>query len=242
MSRAVLAATLSLTVLLAVAGCGTKTPGELPPGSRQQPAGSESPTAPVDQGTQAASGNVLVNSDFEQGLQGWEVWDQRPERSPGENVVETAAWQERGGEVLHIARTSERDGGASGVIQRPGIDVNTATSVKVSYLAYVNYEEGGNVGGGDPRWFPEGAAQVRVHYTAADGSKHEWFHGICIAPMAGYDQAHFTVTKDNTWTPYESPNLLGLDPKPARIDEVRFYGFGWGFDAMMDDCRLIVEW
>ncbi|MDI6842909.1 MAG: hypothetical protein QMC94_00705 [Anaerosomatales bacterium] len=235
-----LAATLGIVLLLAAAGCGLKTPGELPPSGEQQPSESQQSTN-AGEVPRPESGNVLVNSGFEQGLEGWEVWDQRPKRSPGENVIETASWQERGGQVLHITRTSLRDGGASGVIQRPGIDVNTATSVKVSYVAYVNYEEGGNVGGGDPRWFPEGAAQVRVYYTAADGSKQEWYHGICIAPMENYDREHFTVIKDNVWTPYESPNLMELTPPPARIDEIRFYGFGWGFDAMMDDCFLIVE-
>ncbi|MBC7266718.1 MAG: hypothetical protein H5T75_07095 [Coriobacteriia bacterium] len=235
-----LAVTLGIMLLLAAAGCGLKTPGELPPSGEQQPSESQQNTD-AGEVPRPEPGSVLVNSGFEQGLEGREAWDQRPERSPGENLIETASWQERGGQVLHITRTSLRDGGASGVIQRPGIGVNTATSVRVSCVAYVNYEEGGNVGGDGPLWFPEGAAQARVYYTAADGPKRGWFHRTCIAPMAGYDQACFTVTKDNTWTPYESPSLLELDPRPVRIDEVRFYGFGWGFDAMMDDCRLIVE-
>lgn len=242
----VLAAALVVVLCAAAAGCGANRAGEpQAPKEWSAPTGGAATTSaestPAEQVPPLPVGNVLSNSGFEAGLAGWEVWDQRPERSPGNNVIETARWEERGGQVLHITRTSERDGGASGVIQRPGIDVAGARSVVVKYLAYVNYEEGGNVGGGDPRWFPEGAAQVRVYYTAADGSKQEWYHGICIAPMENYDREHFTVTEDNVWTPYESPNLMELTPPPVRIDEIRFYGFGWGFDAMMDDCFLIVE-
>jgi len=62
---------------------------------------------------------MFLNAGFEQGLAGWTVINQPGSRDPGNNIVETATWQERNGKVLHITRTSKQDGGASGVLQTP---------------------------------------------------------------------------------------------------------------------------
>ncbi|MDO9556620.1 MAG: hypothetical protein Q7J82_03455 [Coriobacteriia bacterium] len=140
--------------------------------------------------------------------------------------------------MLHIARTS--GGGGAGVDQAIAMDVTGVSDLRVTYLGYVNYEDGGNIGGGNARWFPEGGAQVRVFYTDANGQATEWYHGMCMTPTSGLDP-NFQQIPDNQWTEYTSDNLMELDPKLARIDTVRFYSFGWGFDAMFDDCNLFIE-
>jgi hypothetical protein len=184
---------------------------------------------------------IVRNAGFERGLEGWEVWDQKPTRSPGDNVIETADWAERNGKVLHVTRTSERDAGASGVIQKLSYDCSGAKSLWVTYKGYINFEQGGNIANRDPRSFPEGGAQVRLKYLDADGTEHEWYHGLYITQTAGADTANFMQIGDNNWTHYVSPDLMRLDPKPVRLTEVRFYGFGWGFDAMMDDRQIVTE-
>lgn len=182
---------------------------------------------------------ILRNGSFERGLEGWEVWDQRPTRSPGNNGIEVINWAERGGRVLHLSRTSQRDGGAAGVIQRPNYDCSLDTSVWVTYEAYVNFEQGGNIAGRNPTQFPESGAQSRVKYLDVQGVEHEWYDGVFITPTPGADTTHFQQTGDNNWVHRVGTDLMTLDPKPVRIVEVRFYGFGWGFDSMLDECQLV---
>jgi hypothetical protein len=183
---------------------------------------------------------MLKNAGFEQGLAGWTVINQPGSRDPGNNIVETATWQERNGKVLHITRTSKQDGGASGVLQTPNVVVTGAKRVSVTYWGYVNYEAGGNIANHNPAWYPEGGAQVRVKYVDTTGVQREYYHGLYMTPTGGADTASFTKVADNQWYKFVSPNLMDLPDKPARITEVRFYGFGWGFDAMFDDAQLIV--
>ncbi len=197
----------------------------------------ESGDAGGDEG--GLTGGSLVNPGFEDGLSGWTVYDQKPSGSAGSNVIETTPWQDHGGDVLHIARDSDGDGGGAGVEQAIAMDVTGVSDLRIVYVGYVNYEAGGNIGGGTAEWYPEGGAQVRVFYTDVNGNAQEWYHGMCMEPSAGL-AAGFQQIPDNEWTRFESENLMELDPKPARIDAVRFYGFGWGFDAMFDDCNVMI--
>lgn len=240
-------ALLALLAACALIGCDTLT-NVLPKTEKADGAaegaasggktGSVPPPQPYDY---PPADGIITNGGFERGLEGWEVWDQRPTRSPGNNTIETADWAERKGKVLHVTRTSERDGGASGVIQKLSYDCSKAEHLWVTYKGYVNFEEGGNIAGRDPKWFPEGGAQVRLSYVDGSGGEHEWYHGLYMTETAGADTEHFMKVGDNSWTHYVSTDLMELDPKPARLTEVRFYGFGWGFDAMMDDCQIVTD-
>jgi hypothetical protein len=40
---------------------------------------------------------------------------------------------------------------------------------------------------------------------------------------------------------YISPNLLELNEKPARIKEIRVYGFGWTFTGQVADVNIIAN-
>jgi hypothetical protein len=182
---------------------------------------------------------ILRNGSFERGLSGWEIYDQKPTRSPGNNVVETTNWAERGGKVLHLARSSNRDGGGCGVIQRPNYDCSQAVHLWVTYRAYVNFEQGGNIAGKNPAAVPESGAQARVKYLDASGTEHEWYDGVFITPTPGGDTARFLQARDNEWVHRVGQDLMTLRPKPVKIVEVRFYGFGWGFDSMFDDCQIV---
>jgi hypothetical protein len=182
---------------------------------------------------------ILKNGSFERGLSGWQVYDQKPTRSPGNNTVDVTNWAERGGKVLHVARSSDRDGGGCGVFQRPNYDCSHDTHLWVTYQAYVNFEQGGNIAGKNPNQFPESGAQARVKYLDASGAEHEWYDGVFITPTTGADTARFLQARDNEWTHRVGQDLMTLNPKPVKIVEVRFYGFGWGFDSMFDDCQVV---
>jgi hypothetical protein len=221
-------------------GAGQVTGTGAGTGAANTAGGSGGPSVPPPQPYDyPPADGIIVNGSFERGLEGWDVWDQRPSRSPGNNVIETADWAERKGKVLHITRTSDRDGGASGVIQKLAYDCSAAKSLWVTYKGYINFEQGANIASANPKWFPEGGAQVRLKYLDAAGVEHEWYHGLYMTPTQGADTERFTQVSDNAWTHYVSPDLMKLDPRPARLTEVRFYGFGWGFDAMMDDCQIV---
>jgi hypothetical protein len=225
-------------------------------GQAEKPGGGTTPPATSGQGSDAATtrspgvpppqpydyppaDGILKNGGFERGLSGWEVYDQKPARSPGNNVVETTNWAERGGKVLHLARSSKRDGGGCGVVQRPNYDCSEASHLWVTYKAYVSFEQGGDIAGRNADVFPESGAQAQVKYLDASGGEHEWHNGVFITPTPGADTKRFLQASDNEWVHRVGQDLMTLDPEPARIVEVRFYGFGWGFDSMFDDCQIV---
>jgi len=253
LGRAALSVLVLLALALGPAGCSSGERGEGSHTSTTASGGTTPPTASSQGSTTTRGGGVplpqpydyppadgiLKNGSFERGLSGWEVYDQKPADSPGNNTVETENWAERGGKVLHLARSSKRDGGGCGVIQRPDYDCSAASHLWVTYKAYVNFEQGGNIAGKNPTAFPESGAQARVKYLDASGAEHEWYDGVFITPTPGADTKRFVQAPDNNWVHRVGQDLMTLDPKPVRIVEVRFYGFGWGFDSMFDDCQVV---
>jgi hypothetical protein len=235
--------------VLSSLGSGTRPEGELSTASNDlagttgsgpdQSAGGASSVPLPQPYDYPPSDGIVKNASFERGLDGWEVWDQPGSKDPGNNGIEASDWAERGGKVLHVTRTSKRDGGAAGIIQKLDYDCSSAKSLWVTYQAYVNFEQGGNIAGKTPAWFPESGAQARLKYLDASGAEHEWYGGVYITPTTGADTVRFLQISNNRWVHMVSDDLMRLDPKPARLTEVRFYGFGWGFDAMMDDCQIV---
>jgi hypothetical protein len=182
---------------------------------------------------------ILLNGSFERDLEGWEVFDQKGSNDPGSNGIETTKWAERDGRVLHVTRTSKQDGGGAGVIQRPQYDCSKATHLWLTYMAYISYEEGGNIADWNPKWSPESGAQARIVYLDAAGATHEYYDGVFITPTDGADTSRFLKIGAENWVKRVSPDLMQLDPKPVRIVEVRLCGFGWGFDTLLDECQIV---
>jgi hypothetical protein len=91
----------------------------------------------------------------------------------------------------------------------------------------------------DPSYFPEGAVQVRIKYITADNKEKEWYHSFFYSNIIYYDKLHYSLVTKEKWFWYISPNLLELDDKPAKIKEIRVYGFGWQFTGQVAEVNII---
>ncbi|MEW6718372.1 MAG: hypothetical protein AB1345_12845 [Chloroflexota bacterium] len=95
----------------------------------------------------------------------------------------------------------------------------------------------------NPRWFPEGAVQVRLKYKGESGGKPlEWYHGFYAQSVEGADTAHFSQVNVGNWFVYTSPNLMMLSIPPTRLMEIRVYGFGWEFVGQVASIELIGQY
>jgi hypothetical protein len=230
---AVFAALISLLLICALAiGCGgTKVTVTTEP---KQAASSQKTTQPSN----AASGvNILKNSDFAEGLSGWDVVDQGGSRAHGVNKVDVVGVEDSA-MALHITRTCpENDGGASGVSQELSVTLKPGDRLVLSAKVRADNEVGGALAGSDPRWFPEGPVQFRIFYEAG-GKAGEWYHGFYYGDVPGADSANFTRVQQGKWYEYASPDIAGELGAEARITEFRVYGFGWDFDGYAADVAL----
>ncbi len=141
---------------------------------------------------------------------------------------------------MEFKRTNgDGDGGGAGIVQELELDVSGYPHLYVWLVGKVLHEEGGNLAGRDPRWFPEGAVQVRIKYLTADGQEREWYHGFYSKDVSGADTEHFTQVPLGEWFTYVSPDLKVLPEPPARILEFKVYGFGWNFQGQVAQADLI---
>ena len=82
---------------------------------------------------------------------------------------------------------------------------------------------------------------VRITYRDAYDSQAEWVSGFYEQNDAGNPTTHGQQIARDQWFPFESPNLLGLLPRPYRIVAIRIYASGWDYDSLISDVSLIAE-
>ncbi len=191
------------------------------------------PTLSADQG-----GPVVLPPDLSANqallppLQTWEIWLQPGSHVEGHNYV---TWIEDPdyGQILTMVREfGDKDGGGAGVVFAAPLDVTGYQHLYAAIRARVVHEYGGNIANVNPRWFPEGAVQIRIQYLDAFGQKREWFHGFyVVASGSRPDSEHFTQVMEDDWFVWSSADLMSLPHPPARITEVKVYGFGWAFQG-----------
>jgi len=212
-------------------GCGPKEkklpqlkPTPSPPGPSQPPGGE----------------SLLPVPPLSEGIEGWEQWLQPGSRIPGHNEVNLVD-DPTYGKVVEFVRTCEggNDGGAAGIYIPLNLDVSGYPHLYVWLVGKVIQEEGGNIANRNPKWFPEGAVQVRIKYQTTDGQEKEWYHGFYSQPVKGADTSHFTQVPRGKWFTYLSPDLMSLAEPPARILEFKVYGFGWRFRGQVAQVDLI---
>ncbi len=171
-------------------------------------------------------------------LEEWEEWIKPGSHVEGDNHV---AWIEVPGfgQVAEFVRAQGgRDGGGAGLSTNLQVDVNDYEHLYLSLRARILEERGGNIANVNPRWFPEGAVQVRVTYIAQDGSQAEWYHGFYHATRGQPDKVHFTTEPVGEWFVWSSEDLMALPNPPARIETVLVYGFGWEFRGQVAGINL----
>ena len=192
------------------------------------------PTTPAGQG-------LLQTKSLDMGIDKWNLWLQGGTQTKGSNkvtLVKDATFMK----VVEFSRESDPgDGGAAGIYQSLDIDLSKFSSVKIWLAGKVLREKGGNIANVNPSYFPEGAVQVRIKYITADNKESQWYHSFFYSNIIYYDKLHYSlVTKEKLFW-YISPNLLELNEKPARIKEIRVYGFGWAFTGQVADVNIIAN-
>ena len=185
-----------------------------------------------------AGADLLPAPPISSGISGWEIWLQPGSRDEGVNevkMVEDSSY----GRVVEFSRSSSKDGGAAGIILPYEIDARAYPHMYLWLVFRILHEDGGNLANSNPRWFPEGAVQVRIKYTTPEGEDAEWYHGFYYSEVKGADDDHFTRIEQERWLVYLSPDLMGLNPQPKQITETGLYGFGWSFAGQAAEIRLI---
>lgn len=193
------------------------------------------PTTPAGQG-------LLQTTSLDFGIKQWSLWLQEGSKINGTNKV-TLLEDTIFRKVVEFFRESDDpgDGGAAGIYQTLDIDSSKFTSIKIWLVGKVLKEKGGNIANVNPSNFPEGAVQVRIKYLTEDNAEKEWYHSFFYSNIIYYDRLNFSPVTKEKWFWYISPNLLELNEKPARIKEIRVYGFGWAFTGHLADVNIIAN-
>lgn len=221
-----------------------------PQGPLGFPAQSEGPIplAPGQDGRQdppRVPGDLLLNGAFAAGsggLAGWRPRTQSGANTLGSNTVRVVHDDPIHRNALELMRTDGgRDGGGAYLEQDLTRSVSGFSMLFVDAEVDVLSEEGGNIAGRDPKWYPEGAVQLRMSYLDSAGKPGEWYHGFYYGGVDRPDSAHFTKVTQAVWHTYMSENLKFLSPPPKTITKISVYGFGWNFKGRVADLHLIAR-
>ena len=193
------------------------------------------PTTPAGQG-------LLKTKSLDMGIKEWSLWLQEGSKIKGTNnvtLVEDPTFMK----IVEFFRESEEpgDGGAAGIYQTLDTDLSKFSSIKIWLVGKVLKEKGGNIANVNPSSFPEGAVQVRIKYLTEDNKEKEWYHSFFYSNIIYYDKLNCSLVTKEKWFWYISPNLLELNEKPAKITEIRVYGFGWAFIGDVADVNIIAN-
>lgn len=221
---------------LILIGCGPKKAKEKAPRPSVTP---EVPSGPPGSSRPPEGEGLLPTPPFSQGLAGWDIWIQPGSRVRGNNEVHLVDDPTYGKVVEFTRANGDSDGGGAGIVQKLNLDVSGYPHLYVWLVGKVLREEGGNLAGRNPKWFPEGALQVRIRYLTAAGQEREWYHGFYAKSISRADTEHFTRVPLGEWFTYVSPDLQALPDPPVRILEFKVYGFGWNFRGQVAQVELI---
>lgn len=195
-------------------------------------------------GSKPSSGNygeLLENSDFFSGLQGWSVINEGGSRVHGTNNVDVVKF----GETLyavHMSRSCpENDGGAAGVYQKLDELVYSGSKLTVKAMVRAELERGGALAGSNPEFAPEGPVIFRILYNDAEGNPKEWYHGFYYSDVDGADEEHFTKVRQGVWFEYLSGDLAPVFGEGSTVTEFRAYGFGWDFEGYATDISFTIS-
>lgn len=186
-------------------------------------------------------GELLTNSDFLNGMEGWSVINQPGPSAAGINNVEIIpATQSING--VHMTRTcNQNDIGSSGVSQKINKKLSSNNILTVRAMIKVNLESGDSLAGSNPQLPPESAVQVKLIYTDPKGLQKEWCHGFYYSEIAGANKKLFTKVKQGTWTKYLSGDLKPKIGTGSTLNEFQVYGVGWNYDGYASDISIILS-
>lgn len=178
-----------------------------------------------------AARNLLVNGDFRQPLSvGWETYTIEAGTVQVSTVAgRPAAWFVREG-IGHAE---------VGIRQALNYDVQDFTSLVLHLSVMVRGQSlpGCGMAGS------ECPIIVKVEYQDIHGGDRTWYRGFYSVPKAATDYLYEWSEQIplQTWTSFDSDNLMELDPPPARIKAVTIYASGHSFDALVTEVELLAQ-
>jgi hypothetical protein len=178
-----------------------------------------------------AARNLIVNGDFRQPLEvGWETY-----------FVEAGTVQTTTVAGRPAARFF-RDGighAEVGIRQLLYYDVRDFTSL----VLHLNIMVQGQSLPGCGSAGSECPIIVRIDYQDIYGEDRIWYHGFYSVPKAATDYLYWWSDQIplQTWTSYDSENLMQSDAPPALIKSITIYASGHSFDALVTEVELLAQ-
>jgi hypothetical protein len=194
-----------------------------------------------------AEQNLIVNGDFDQGLQdGWITYASDP--SAQVSLLETD-----GQPVARFQHDLPEPSEVS-LVQTLNRNVRDLQSLVLHLQVRVDYHSLSVCGSQGT----ECPVMVRIDYVDVAGGNRQWVHGFyafedpalsselpyycltCPEPTSGN---HHRVPKQS-WFLYDSPNLMETLPpeiRPATIQSVRIYASGHNYDSMVTGIELLAQ-
>lgn len=199
----------------------------------------EEPGEPV-----AAARPLIVNGDFTAPLEdGWRVWkDQGGDGGEVDGIVERTDEGDR--QAVRFYRIGSESLPGRGNYAATGIrqEVNRELPALASSLvlqAEVKLVHQSLSGGG--LYSFEYPLILRLTYEDVYRSRAEWFHGFYYQNVFNNPTLNGQLIPRNVWFPFESENLLELNPPPVRIIALDIYAAGWDYESLVSRVRLVVE-
>lgn len=178
-----------------------------------------------------AARNLLVNGDFRQPLEvGWETY-----------TVEAGTVQTIPVAGRPAARFFREGIGhaEAGIRQGLNYDVRDFTSLVLHLNVMVQGQSLPGCGSAGS----ECPIIVRIDYQDIYGGDRVWYHGFYSAPKAANDYLYWWSDRIplQTWTSYDSDNLMQSDAPPALIKSVTIYASGHSFEALVTEVELLAQ-
>lgn len=178
-----------------------------------------------------AARNLLVNGDFRQPLEvGWETY-----------TVEAGTVQTTTVAGRPAARFFREGIGHAevGIRQVLNYDVRDFTSLVLHLNVMVQGQSLPGCGSAGS----ECPIIVRIDYQDIHGGDRSWYHGFYSLPKAANDYLYWwsDLIPLQTWTSYDSENLMQSDAPPALIKSVTIYASGHSFDALVTEVELLAQ-
>lgn len=173
--------------------------------------------------TQVKPNGLITNPNFDEGLNGWNVF----KTGPGQIYVLTS---NENPHILSIAReNSGRIKGNAGVRQELNIDIHNYSCLKIKAKLKAiscSINSDGTKGGVYP-------INLELQYEDMQGHPQIWRHGFLPnGKRLNYPEIGQIIPTD-TWFNWVSEDLTKITPEPKRITGIRIYGNGWAFESQV---------
>ncbi len=183
-----------------------------------------------------ASRNLLTNGDFSQGFIGWRTYSASGQEGVEGGEVELV--DSDGRRAIRLFRQGE-DGihTEAGIIQDINQDISDYISLQLRLDVKVDFH---SLSGGG-YLSSEYPVMVRIDYEDEYGSAAHWYHGFYYQNSQNNPTLNGEEIRQGVWYPYETVDLLELDPRPYYIRSLQIYASGWNYDSLVAEAGLLVE-